>query len=233
MTRKYKPVPGCPDELKPIMGGVNLLPDNAGEILGELKRLAGYVNESALLVTWAERDALQARVEKIVGNKKLSDLLIGISKNKKPILNINKVSARLASLEQSRRILRYIAKKNLQQREQTKSFGIDRLTDYFELAGMRGKPRFVVLFNYDEQKGLPSVHIPPLLALIQKGDIASFDRVAVCPICQRVYWSRKTNSGTCGNKKCAINLANRKRLAKAKAVRETKLIKGVKNNGTL
>ncbi len=83
MTKKYKPVPKCPDELKPIMDGVNLLPDNAGEILGELKRLTGYVNESALLVTWAERDSLQARVEKIVGNKKLSDLIIGLSKNKK------------------------------------------------------------------------------------------------------------------------------------------------------
>jgi hypothetical protein len=222
MTRKYKPVPGCPDELKPIIYGVNLLPSNALKLVKQVARLARDVNKSAFMETWAERDELQSKFEAIVGNKKLSDLLIGEGK----ILRINQADQTLRDLEQSKRILHYIAKRNHQKREQIKVDALDLLKDYFELTDLRKPPNFVVFFNYDNEKGLPMIKKPPLLMLIEKGNIESFERIAVCPICSKVYWSKKTNSGTCGEKKCAINLANRKRLDKAKMVRETQLIKG-------
>ena len=190
------------------------MPDNTVQIIEELERLAGYVNNSAFLETWAERDALQTRFEKIVGNKKLSNLLIGIRKDKKPILDINKATEKLASLEQSKRILHYIAKKNRRRREQIKIYGLERLTDYFELAGERGSPYFVVPFEYDEEKGLPSVKRPLLLKIIQKREFESFDRVAVCPICDGVFWAKKTNALTCGNQKCIDGLQYKKKKLK-------------------
>ncbi len=223
MPGKYKPVPKCPAELKPIIDDANLLPRNAVQIRRKLAGLAKEVKMSPFMETWLERDTIQARFEKIIGNKELSDLLIGKGRI---LLNINKARLEFASLEQSKRILHYIAERNRQKREQIKLDGLGLLTEYFYLIGEIGEPSFVVPFSYDEQKGLPSVKIPPLLELIQKGDIASFDRVAVCPICECVYWLRKTTSETCGKKKCIDDLGNRKRLDKAKKLKE-------KNNGTL
>ncbi len=204
MPRKYKPVPECPTELAPIIYGVNLLPRNALKLVKEVTNLAKKVNESAFMETWAERDKLQSEFAAVINNKKLSDLLIGESK----ILRINEADEMLRHLEQSKRILHYIAKKNHQQREQVNPTGLDRLKDYYQLIDLRKPPHFAVYFRYDEEKGLPIVKKPPLLELIEKGNAESFDRVALCPMCKNIYWLRKTNSKTCGERKCVDDFQN-------------------------
>ncbi len=45
-------------------------------------------------------------------------------------------------------------------------------------------------------------------------------RLKMCSICNLVFWAKKINANTCGEKKCADDLGNKKRLAEAKAKKE-------------
>ncbi len=56
------------------------------------------------------------------------------------------------------------------------------------------------------------------------GLIGKFDdnRLRKCKICTRIFWAKKTNAETCGLKKCADDLGNKNRLAKAKNNKEKK-----------
>lgn len=61
-------------------------------------------------------------------------------------------------------------------------------------------------------------------------------RLKMCPICNFVFWAKKTNGNTCGKKKCADDLGNKKRLAEAKAQKEKQnnhFQSRIKNNGNL
>lgn len=52
--------------------------------------------------------------------------------------------------------------------------------------------------------------------------IGKFDdsRLRSCKICKCIFWAKKKNSETCGDKKCADALGNKKRLEEAKALKE-------------
>jgi hypothetical protein len=54
-------------------------------------------------------------------------------------------------------------------------------------------------------------HITGLAALIGKFDDS---RLRMCKICHRIFWAKKTNAATCGLKKCADVLGNKKRSKK-------------------
>lgn len=56
------------------------------------------------------------------------------------------------------------------------------------------------------------------------GLIGKFDdsRLRKCKICARIFWAKKTNAETCGLKKCAADLGNKKRSTKSKT-KENKL----------
>lgn len=56
-----------------------------------------------------------------------------------------------------------------------------------------------------------------IVEILQGADARRF---RLCPICDRIFWAKKLNAGTCGNKKCADELGNRKRSSAAKTEKE-------------
>jgi hypothetical protein len=48
-------------------------------------------------------------------------------------------------------------------------------------------------------------------------------RIRICVICSQIFWAKKTNAETCGEKNCASTLYNRRRLEKLKQERLEKV----------
>ncbi len=94
-----------------------------------------------------------------------------------------------------------------------------------------------IIFSFSDEgkyqiKSVPSV--ADLFAEALEGVDAS--RVRRCAICLKIFWAKTSNAGTCGDKKCADDLGNKKRLDKAKELKEklnNHFQSRVKNNGTL
>ncbi|HMS41119.1 MAG TPA: hypothetical protein PKE69_12890 [Pyrinomonadaceae bacterium] len=71
------------------------------------------------------------------------------------------------------------------------------------------------------EKGFLDLSVSGLGEIVKKEKI-KFDRIRICPICNFLFWAKKKNSETCGQKKCIDTLGNRKRLEKTKVKAESK-----------
>ncbi len=209
MPRKYKEVPKCPPELERIFNKVNSLPANAGEITKELNNLANKANN----LDYEDSEgisSLRLRFVNLISDIELFKPLVKkILSSPHSSLLMKLATRKIADIEQSQRVLRYIAQTN----RNPEAAGIDLLNMYHRLAGGAGEPFFRVTFNYKDGKF--RTYGARLLPILRKTGI-SFSRIAECPNCKCIYWARKANSGTCGEKKCADALGNQKRRLKAK-----------------
>lgn len=77
---------------------------------------------------------------------------------------------------------------------------------------------FIVPLSANDD-GLIRLNISPFLQKLLESDTT---RIKRCGICEKIFWAKKTNAETCGQKNCASTLYNRKRLAKIKVENKAK-----------
>ena len=241
MPRTYKPVPECPPKLARIMKAANILPDDTNEMFAKMdvfiaehnsKNLSEFSNDDfrdkGSNEYWDYQKTLFQHFESIIANKSLSKWLIG----KTDIFRLD-VVLRFAALVEAKKVLRYIAETNRDEDSQRK-----RLERYYALTP-KGNLPFIKQFyyyNYREEKldFKPFDYLDFFALLIKlKG---SLKRIKLCPICDGVFWAKKTNALTCGNKKCIDGLQYQKKKEnklKQEIIKLARFIKRRENNGTV
>jgi hypothetical protein len=185
--RNYKKVSECPPELEKIIGLVNLMPPGVDGLLSNIQ------------------DSAEARVEaKQILDEKIVDYLFGYTptlasmyrpfnliKAKNLLSTLSEMSSRFASEFQN----------NLSD------------TDRLYLTYMRASDDarfFQCHLVFDSSNGVIKPVKNELFEIFEKYKIP-FYRIRSCPICRDFYWAKKTNSQSCGRKKCIDDLQNQKK----------------------
>ena len=213
MPRTYTPVPKCPAKLARIIEAVNRLPDDTDEMFRKMsvfiaEHISKYVNKDSNDY-WNYQKTLFQRFENIIGDKNLSQRLIGKTDIFQP-----DVVLKFGALVEAKKVLRYIAETNRDE----DSPGVKRLKRYYALTP-KGNPPFIKLFfDYDYQEA--KLDFKPFdyldfFTLLKKLK-GSLKRIKLCPICDGVFWVKKTNALTCGNQKCIDDLQYKKKKLKEK-----------------
>ncbi len=212
MSRTYKPVPECPPKLARIIKGVNMLPDNVDEMFEKIGEFASeYNNRSVSEILNKDLNYQKTffqRFENIIGNKKLSQLLIG----KTDVFQLD-VILKFAEFVQAKKVLRYIAETN-----RDEDSPAERLKRYFALTPKGHQPFIKLFFYYDyheaklDFKWFDYIDFFALLKRLK----GSLKRIKLCPVCDSIFWAKKTNALTCGNQKCVDALQYKKKKLKEK-----------------
>lgn len=214
MPRTYKPVPECPSKLRQVIKAANRLPEKTNELFEKLGEFASEHNNRPFDENrndyWNyHRKIAFERFENIIGDKPLAKWLVGKTDDfqLEAILNF-------AELVQARQVLRYIAETNRDE----DSLGEDFLRRYYRLSPQGYQPFIKLFFYYDYGEAkfdFKTFDMLGFFAMLQdlKG---SLHRIKLCPICDCVFWAKKTNALTCGNQKCIHGLQNKKKKLKEK-----------------
>jgi ribosomal protein S27AE len=210
MSTTYKPVPECPQELARIMSAVNALPGDTDEMFEKMSVLIAE-NDSRDFIEnddyWDYHKTLFQRFESIIGNKNLSQWLTGETDIFQP-----GVVFKFAALVEAKKVLRYIAETNRDE----DSPGLDRLKKYYALEPKDRKPFIKWFFSYDYSEAKLKFealdHLKFFLSLRKLEGL--LNRVKMCPVCDGVFWAKKTNALTCGDKKCIDALQYKKKKLK-------------------
>jgi hypothetical protein len=202
MPRKYQKVSECPLKLETIIELVNLLPDDAEKVFDEYNGRTKIYRDGVII-----RDtAKEILNEKIViycldEERNFVEAANDLLKAKKLFLVFSEMSKNYLSLPKNKR---------------TSSPELGLLI--YKFFGSEHQDR-----EFPALIGFSGVFIKPvqseLLEFFKENDVP-FYRIRLCPICQDIFWAKKTNSETCGKKKCSDELGNRKRLAEAKMLKE-------------
>jgi hypothetical protein len=185
--RNYKKVSECPPELEKIIELVNLMPPGVDGLLSNIQ------------------DSAEARVEaKKILDEKLIDYLFGYTptlatmyrpfdliKAKNLLSTLSEMSSRFAS------------------EFQNNPSDVDRL--YITYMQTSGDTRaFYGYLVFDSASGVIKPVKNELFGIFEKYKIP-FYRIRSCPVCRNFYWAKKTNSQSCGRKKCIDDLQNQKK----------------------
>lgn len=230
MPTTYTPVPECPPKLARIMKAANILPDDTNELFEKMGVFTAEHNSKGFVEDandyWNYQKTLFQRFENIIGNKNLSKWLIG----KTDIFQLD-VVLKFGALVEAKKVLLYIAETNRDEDSQ-----ITRLERYYALAP-RGNLPFIKQFyyyNYREEKlDFKPFDYLDFFALLTKLK-GSLKRIKLCPICDGVFWAKKTNALTCGSQKCIDALQYQKKKEKKlkqEIIKLAKFIKRRENNG--
>jgi ssDNA-binding Zn-finger/Zn-ribbon topoisomerase 1 len=86
---------------------------------------------------------------------------------------------------------------------------------------------FSTHLSFDSSTGVIKPVKNEIFEIFEKYKIP-FYRIRSCPICQDFYWAKKTNSQSCGRKKCIDDLQNqKKKLLKADNQKNNRGVKAV------
>jgi hypothetical protein len=185
--RNYTKVSECPPELEKIIELVNLMPPGVDEMLSNIQ------------------DSAEARAQaKETLNPKIVEYLFEYSptlasmyrpfdliKAKNLLLTLSEMSRRFAS------------------EFQNDPLDTDRL--YITYMQTSGDTRaFYGYLVFDSASGVIKPVKNELFEIFEKYKIP-FYRIRSCPICRDFYWAKKTNSQSCGRKKCIDDLQNQKK----------------------
>ncbi len=211
--RKYKKgenISICPESLRRIIDGVNHLPVNADEILGKLIELAQVVVNLDFDKFHAESKFYRAQVTNLNLEKEVLDYLIGEMSG---AIILGLVAQNFNELILAKPVLQGIAEINREEKEQYGKNAFSRTPHnliYSALAfnqGLGGIRFSATLklsggsFIRPNLSGLPLVfeseNIPP-------------ERIRKCPVCQSIFWAKRFDAKTCGEKECVKTLGGNK-----------------------
>jgi ssDNA-binding Zn-finger/Zn-ribbon topoisomerase 1 len=185
--RHYKKISECPPELEKIIELVNLMPPGVDGLLSNIQ------------------DSAEARVEaKKILDEKLIDYLFGYTPTLASMyrpFNLIKAKNLLSTLSEMSRRFASEFQNNLSD------------TDRLYLTYMRAADDarfFQCHLVFDSSNGVIKPVKNELFEIFEKYKIP-FYRIRSCPICHDFYWAKKTNSQSCGRKKCIDDLQNQKK----------------------
>ncbi len=185
--RNYKKVSECPPELEKIIELVNLMPPGVDELLSDIQDSAEARDQA--------RETL---------NPKIVDYLFGyeptLASMYRPFNLIKAKNLLLTLSEMSRRFAAEF---------QSNPLDTDRL--YITYMRAADDARFFQChLVFDSSNGVIKPVRNELFEIFEKYKIP-FYRIRSCPICHDFYWAKKTNSQSCGRKKCIDDLQNQKK----------------------
>jgi ssDNA-binding Zn-finger/Zn-ribbon topoisomerase 1 len=185
--RHYKKISECPPELEKIIELVNLMPPGVDGLLSNIQ------------------DSAEARVEaKQILDEKIVDYLFGYTPTLASMyrpFNLIKAKNLLSTLsEMSRRFA-----------SEFQNDPLDTGRLYITYMQTSGDTRaFYGYLVFDSASGVIKPVKNELFEIFEKYKIP-FYRIRSCPICRGFYWAKKTNSQSCGRKKCIDDLQNQKK----------------------
>lgn len=211
MPRTYTPVPECPVKLARIIRAVNRLSDNTDELFKKMGEFISehnsknYVENPKDYWNYFQKTAFQ-RFENIIGDKKLSQWLIG----KTDIFQLD-VVLKFGALVEAKKVLRYIAETNRDENSPG-----DRLKRYRALTPKGYLPFIKRFYFYDYHEAKIDFKAADYLGFfaLLKDLSGSLNRIRLCPICDGVFWAKRMNFLTCGNQKCIDGLQYKKKKLK-------------------
>ncbi len=188
--RNYKKVSECPPELEKIIELVNLMPPGVDEMLSNIQT--------------SEEARASARA---ILDEKLIDYLFGYTPTLASMyrpFNLIKAKNLLSNLsEMSRRFASEFQNNHL---DISQLYGI-----YVQsLSDNNANWYFHTHIVFDSASGIVKPVKNELFEIFEKYKIP-FYRIRSCPICLDFYWAKKTNSQSCGRKKCIDDLQNQKK----------------------
>lgn len=210
--RKYKKgenISICPESLRRIIDGVNHLPVNADEILGKLIDLAMAATKLSPDKFKAASDFYRAEIENLGPEKEVLDYIIGEMPTQ---ITTGFAAQNFNELILAKPILRNIAEINSAEIEKygRKVFTKNQInpigkiyTFYRKMDGIRfsGTLNLIDGFIRPQISGITEVfrneNIPP-------------ERIRECPICRRIFWAKRVDAKTCGDKECVNTLGGNK-----------------------
>lgn len=234
MVKKYQKVSECPDELQKYLNFYNLIEPNAvlekideedylkrfkfslDVPIEETKKLAVEENEKFFKEYFKDfkddfKQAVLSKNESVLREKYKLGLVWTYLLTHTPI---NPSYYRFYEFFYNlRRDLQLIARFFAQLR-----VGENLLEDESLIKTKSGEiftlPKFKVQLSRKETKGkINSNNILPIVDV-------DLDRIRLCEICKHIFWAKKTNAVTCGEKKCSDELGNKKRKEARRKVKE-------------
>jgi hypothetical protein len=188
--RNYKKVSECPPELEKIIELVNLMPPGVDEMLSNIQT-------SSEACAQARETLNQKIIEYLFGCELTTATMhrpFDLIKAKNLLAVLSEMSRRFASEFQSN------------------PSDVDRLyINYLQsLSDNNANWYFSTHLSFDSSTGVIKPVKNELFEIFEKHKIP-FYRIRSCPICQDFYWAKKTNSQSCGRKKCIDDLQNQKK----------------------
>ncbi len=212
MARIYKKVSKCPEKLNDLIGIYNLVPADAPlKSQKELEKEAEKATKQFDDYWSNERKAMTARF--------LENSVIKQTENypalKECILNRSLFGWHIQKKNIYFQFLYFREKFNL----------ILENTDLYFQQGYKNETFFdcnkTTVFTFSDEGKYQVKSVPSVADLFSEALVGvDASRVRRCAICLKIFWAKTRNAGTCGDKKCADDLGNKKRLAKAKAQKE-------------
>lgn len=203
--RNYKKISDCPESLRRIIEGVNHLPVNADEIRGKLIDLAMVATKLSPDKFMETSDFYRAEIKNLGLEKEVLDYIIGEMPTQ---IMMGFVVQKFSELELAKPVLQNIAEMNSAEIEKygRKIFTKNQInpigkiyTFYQKMNGIRfsGTLNLIYGFIRPQISGLTEVfqneNIPP-------------ERIRECPICQLIFWAKRVDAKTCGEKECVKTL---------------------------
>ncbi len=188
--RNYKKVSECPPELEKIIELVNLMPPGVDEMLSNIQTSAEARDQARQIL-----------------NPKIIDYLFGYEPTLASLyrpFNLIKAKNLLTVLsEMSRRFASEF---------QNNPSDVNRLyiTYLQSLSDNNANWYFSTHLSFDSSTGVIKPVKNEIFEIFEKYKIP-FYRIRSCPICRDFYWAKKTNSQSCGRKKCVDDLQNQKK----------------------
>jgi ssDNA-binding Zn-finger/Zn-ribbon topoisomerase 1 len=188
--RNYKKVSECPPELEKIIELVNLMPPGADELLSNIQTSAESRAQA--------KETLDEKIIEYLFGCELTTATIhrpfNLIKAKNLLTVLSEMSRRFASEFQSN------------------PSDVDGLyTTYLRsLSDNNANWTFSTHVSFDSSNGVIKPVKNELFEIFEKYKIP-FYRIRSCPICRDFYWAKKTNSQSCGRKKCIDDLQNQKK----------------------
>jgi hypothetical protein len=180
----------CPPELEKIMELVNLLPPGADEMLNNIQDSAE-----------ARAQARETLDPKII--EYLFEYTPTLATMYRPFDLIKAKNLLAVFSEMSRRFASEF---------QNNPSDVDRLyiTYLRSLSDNNANWHFSTHLSFDSSNGVIKPVKSELFEIFEKYKIP-FYRIRSCPNCLGFYWAKKTNSQSCGRKKCIDDLQNQKK----------------------
>ncbi len=185
--RNYKKISECPPELEKIIELVNLMPPGVDEMLSNIQDSAEARASARAILDEKLIDYLFEYTPTLASMYRPFDLI----KAKNLLSTLSEMSSRFASEFQNNHL------------DMSQLYGT-----YMQTSGdMRFFQSYIV---FDSSNGVIKPVKNEIFEIFEKYKIP-FYRIRSCPICRDFYWAKKTNSQSCGGKKCIDDLQNQKK----------------------
>lgn len=224
MPRKYKKLSECPKDLNELIKVINLLPKNLSEFIKKKGILESEFRDEAQQVYAGIKSdrsltdnpfllfdtlALQAKYRDKLGALLSAEFIRAINFGIEPFSFQNATFSLTILINEKMTLLHIIESFNIWDIDFNRQ--LDHKPDFnFDKA--------IAAYSFNEDTSLQFTSFK-IIDILTKHKIP-IERVRKCPICNNIFWAKKLNAETCGEKKCSDTLGNRKRLKESKIQRE-------------